>query len=402
MSGKVRIITALAFLMLPAMARGQAASDVEQLRAALEVQAALNRRLLERLDALEQRQAVTQSSLESLRASRATESADAENVVSMVEDLRSEYFALQDHLDALPALSGYYDFEYFNDDRADSPGEFRQHHVSLHLTREWEQWRLFTEVEFEFGTKFEGDGGLALEEARGEAKVEQAWGEYVHTDQLALRGGLILTPGYWNVNHYPNVVLSTRRPTMVREVFRESFVGLMAYGTKHWDDFGVTYHAYVGNGQSGYFTKHDDNEGKAVGGKLSFQLPTGGKFDSWDVGLNAYQESPAHDERVFAWGAETQLRHGPWELLAEFAIKHAADDATGLYVQPSYRFNPKCATFYRYDLLTKRHEGETQQHTLGVNFRPIPDVSLKLEYFYSRLSQGEDHSGVAASAAIHF
>lgn len=48
------------------------------------------------------------------------------------------------------------------------------------------------------------------------------------------------------------------------------------------------------------------------------------------------------------------------------------------------------------------HEGEIQEHTLGVNFRPIPDISLKLEYFYSRHSIGEDAGGVAASVAIKF
>lgn len=261
---------------------------------------------------------------------------------------------------------------------------------------------MFSEIEFEFGAKFEGDGGDELEEARGEIKLEQSWGEYVHGDALTLRGGLILTPGYWNVNHYPNVVLSTRRPLMVRMVFREAFIGLMAYGDKYWDDAGLTYYAYVGNGQSAFFTKHDDNEGKAVGGKVTLHVPTKGRLEKLDVGLSSYFESPSGEERVFTWGVDLQAAEGPWEVLTEFAAKEAEGDRTGFYVQPSYRFNEKWATFYRYDLLSIRHGGETQEHTWGVNYRPIPEVSLKLEYFHSRRSDDEDFSGVATSLAIQF
>ena len=73
----------------------------------------------------------------------------------------------------------------------------------------------------------------------------------------------------------------------------------MGYGDKYLDDFGVTYYGYVGNGQSVFFTKHDDNEGKAVGGKVSFHLPSKGAFDTLDVGLSMYHESPSGEDRVF-------------------------------------------------------------------------------------------------------
>ncbi len=390
------------FLATPLRAIAQDPSDVAQLREALQAQQALNQKLLDRLEAVEAGQAALLGQLQSLETAAPDAAEFREERDEILDEIRGEYFDLQDKLDSLPSLSGYYDFEYFNDDREDSPGEFRQHHLSLHLSKEWEKWRLFSEFEFEFGAKFEGDGGTDLEEARGEIKVEQAWGEYVHSDALTLRGGLILTPGHWNVNHYPNIVLSTRRPLMVRRVFREAFVGVMGYGSKYWRDFGLTYHGYVGNGESGFFTKHDDNEGKAVGGKLTFHLPTKGALDTLDVGLSMYHESPSHEARTFTWGLDAQIRKGPWEVLTEFAMRDAEEDRTGFYLQPSYRFNEKWATFYRYDLLDVQHTGETQEHSVGVNFRPIPDISLKLEYFHSRRSYDEDASGVATSVAIHF
>ncbi len=379
----------------------QEGDDLAALAASLKAQQALNQRLLERIEALESSQTEI---LQKLGAAERQAGGQAfpRECDEGLEELRDDFFDFQDRLDQMPTLSGYYDFEYFNDNRDDSPGEFRQHHLSLHLTKEWDQWRLFSEFEFEFGAKFEGDGADDLEEARGEVKVEQVWSEYVHSDALTLRGGLILTPGYWNVNHYPIVVLPTRRPLMVRKVFRESFVGLMAYGSRYGEKHGITYTGYVGNGRSVYFTKHDDNEGKAIGGKLTWHVPTNDTVDTLNLGLSAYHESPSGEDRVFTWGVDAQLRTGPWELLTELAKRDATEDRTGFYLQPSYRWDEQWAAFYRYDLMNIEHEGETQEHTLGVNYRPIPDVSLKLEYFHSARSEGEDADGVAASIAIAF
>ena len=83
-------------------------------------------------------------------------------------------------------------------------------------------------------------------------------------------------------------------------------------------------------------------------------------------------------------------------------MRAADEDRTGLYLQPSYRFNERWATFYRYDLLNVNGDGEKQEHTLGLNYRPLTDVSLKLEYFHSRQPQDANSNGVAASVAIKF
>ncbi|MFQ5589819.1 MAG: hypothetical protein ACE5HE_01525 [Phycisphaerae bacterium] len=383
-------------------ASAQEQDVIGRLRAELEAQRAVNSELLQRVAALEASQTAILEKIQAVERAMPDEESVREERQALIEELRYDYFDLQERLNLLPTLSGYYDFVYTNDDREDSRGEFNQHWLSLHLTKEWANWRFFSEVEFEHGVLFEGEGGTALEEARGEVKLEQCWAEHVHSDLLTLRAGLILTPGYWNVNHYPNVVLSTARPLMVRSVFRESFVGLMAYGTSYWGDFGVTYRAYVGNGQSVYFTRHDDNEGKAVGAKVSFHIPTKGKLDQLDLGLHLYHESPSDEDRVLTWGLDAQLRKGPWEVLSELAAKDAEEDRTGFYLQPSYRFNERWAVFYRYDLLEIEHDDRTQEHTVGVNFRPIPEVSLKLEYFHSIHAEDDDYNGVTASIAVAF
>ncbi len=393
-----RILTVMIFALLCASSAAQTADRIAELERLLVEQQSVNRALMERVEAIER----AHTAIEDRLHLADSDSAAADDAGFLIEQLYEEIGAVQERLDRQPTLSGYYDFEYLNDDRTDSPGEFRQHHLSLHVTKEWADYRMFAEAEFEFGAKFEGDGGLALEEARGEIKLEQAWGEYIMSDALVLRGGLMLTPGYWNVNHYPTVVLSTRRPLMVRRVFREAITGIMGYGTWYWGDFGLTYNAYVGNGESDIFTKHDDNEGKAVGGRVTFHVPSGGRLDKFDLGLSGYHESPTGTERTQTWGFDARIRKDRFELLTEFARRESDGDRTGLYFQPSYRFSDKWAMFYRYDLLDDDETGEQQEHTLGVNYRPIPEVSFKLEYFHANRSTDEDSSGVAASVAVSF
>ncbi len=304
-----------------------------------------------------------------------------------LEEISEHLRDIDDRLDWLPTLSGYYDFEYINDDRSGSPGEFRQHHVSVHLSKEIQSFRFFSEIEFEFGTKFKGEGGSRLTEARGEVKLEQAWAEYVHTDFLALRAGLILTPGYWNINHYPNIVLTTRRPLMVRNVFRESFTGVMADGSYYLGGFGFSYEVFLGNGESDFFTKNDDDEGKATGGRVVFHVPVGDLLPRFDLGLRGYYEDKSGAAPVKIWGLEGQAERGPVEVLAEFALGEVPEHRVGLYVQPSYRFLERWAAFYRYDLLRLEDVDRIEEHTIGINFRPIPDVSLKVEVFRSLVSE---------------
>ena len=396
------IIFTLLFIVNSSRAVAQNQGDVAQLQEALQAQQTLNQTLLERLEDVETTQAALLKKFQSLEASVPNADEFREERDEILDDMREEYFELQEKLDDLPTISGYYDFDYLNDDRSESPGEFRVHHVGLQFAKEYENVRFFTEIEFEYGAKFEGTGSTNLETARGEIKVHQAWADYTLSDTLSLRGGLILVPTFWGVNHAPFVQLPTRRPLLFRKILPNNFAGLMAHGSRYWEDFGMTYYGYVGNGVSDNFAKDDDNEGKAVGGKVALHLPSNDFLDTFDLSLNVYHESPNDVERVNTWGVEAQIRKGPWEMLAEYVTRDSAVDRAGFFAQPSYRFNDKWATFFRYDLFNTDRVEEVQEYTLGFNYRPIPEVSFKLEYFYSMHSQDEDYNGIAASIAMAF
>ena len=209
---------------------------------------------------------------------------------------------LEERLDAMPRINGYYDFEYSKDDAPDTFNGFRQHRVFLDFFKEYRKFRVMSEVEFESAALVSG-GRTGLDEPeRGKVSVEQTWAEYAHSDALTLRAGFILTPNYWNVNAYANVTASTRMPLIVRNLFPESFVGVMAYGTKYWDNLGVGYTAYVSNGQGVDLANSDDNGAKAVGGVLGFELPTRGVFKTLKINATGYADTPAEGKRTRTWG----------------------------------------------------------------------------------------------------
>ena len=385
-------------LVTPESAALDPAQLIRQLMLRIETQEAMNDALLKRVLALEASQSATP---DGLPPPETTATRTTTEPTATVEQVAANVQMVGDRLDLLPALAGYYDVEYFDDDRRDSPREFRHHHLSLHVSKQIDKFRVFNEVEFEYGAKFEGTG-VGPGDARGEIKVEQSWGEYTRSDLLTLRAGLILSPQAWNVAHYPNVVLSTSRPLMVRKVFPESFVGIMGYGTHYWGNVGVRYSAYVGNGDSAFFTKEDNNDSKSVGGLVAFDFPVTHLFDSVSVGLTGYADQPPSTRATRTWGLESTARRGPFQVLFEFATRSANEDRRGLYVQPSYRLTERLMAFYRYDFLRTDAAEPTRANTWGLNFRPTSPVSLKFEYVRTQPSLRKPYNGLASSLAIAF
>ncbi len=102
---------------------GQDADEVARLKARLEAQEALNQQLLERLQALEASHGELRKTIEQLHETVQTVEAVQEEHESLREDLGVELLDLDERLELLPTITGYYDFEYRNDDRSDSPGE---------------------------------------------------------------------------------------------------------------------------------------------------------------------------------------------------------------------------------------------------------------------------------------
>lgn len=316
------------------------------------------------------------------------------------EVLHESVADLATQIEERAGLAGYYDFEYITANDA-SNSHFRQHHVSLFVSRSWEQWRVFSEIEFENGPVHAGSGGPV--EGNGEIKVEAAWGEYLYADWLHIRGGKQLLPHYWNVNHYPNVVLSTERPLMVRAIYPADTTGVMVYGTAYTGPVGATYNLYYGNGQSADSAHTDDNEGKVVGGHFTLHLDhLIDGVNRLNLGISGMSDPTASDHDD-VYGFDTQVNAGRFELLAEYAKRTNDTSGEGLYVQPSARVWRELRCFYRYGYKDLVNKARQERHTVGVNFRPQPNISLKLEVNTNDFSDDtEGFEEVATSFAIFF
>ncbi|MCF6286442.1 MAG: OprO/OprP family phosphate-selective porin [Candidatus Hydrogenedentes bacterium] len=322
------------------------------------------------------------------------------------------------------SLHGYYDFQYINANN-DTVGSFIQNDLSLFIRSSTadEKWTIFSEIEFD---RIDENDYLA---GRGEEsknlEVETAWLEYRHNDLLRIRGGKLLLPQYWQTYNYPNLTLSTLPPLMVGNVFPATITALQVSGD-WWkeNELGLTYTAYVGNGGEAEQSELDRNDNKAVGGRLTFHL-AGANGPAWldklDFSFSGYLGDDEEGRSETVLGLDTQFRAGRFEFQAELAHSNQqhnnrprfwtsgqrGGEALGYYLQPAYRLTPRWHLFYRFDSLDLNDERTTrwdeERHTLGVNFRPRSNISLKLEWLHADPEGHRDeYDGMAASAVFNF
>lgn len=322
-------------------------------------------------------------------------------------EVEKDVLTLRERMDQLVKITGYYDLEYANDDKKGSPSEFKQHHLSIFFDKRIQEWHFFSEIEFEYAPHAAGTGGAVT--GYGEIIVETTWLEWNHSDEFNIRGGLLLLPQHWTINHYPSTTVSTSRPLLVKRVFPFDTNGVSVYGTHYFDnDWGGTYNVFIGNGEAADPANNDANENKVVGGKLTAHIPL---FDRFDVSGSTYIGENASTTYEVMWGAETQINIGNFELLTEIAQNNPEGNAAselGYYVQPSYRFLPKWTAFYRLDSRDDSSliddPDDAVRHTTGVRYQPIPAISLKAEVFRDTPDNRtrEEYSGFLGSAVIFF
>lgn len=331
--------------------------------------------------------------------------------------------ALEESLLGRVNLTGYYATEYINED-SPTVGAFRQHFLSFFVSKRINHWNFFSETEFEYGPHLAATN-QAFATANGEVKVENAWMEYNQNRHLNLRVGKQLFPQYWQTFHYPSLTFSVQRPINVTgTLFPREFVGAMVYGSASRpagaSEFEVGYKLYVANNQVPDFGRRDEVDSKAVGGRLQFRFPTGGPLKKLDVATDVYRGKLTNARVTLGsdtiWGLDAQLEVDRFLLFGEYARGNSLGFTRfGYYLQPAFRFNPEWIAFYRNERADDPQpiRGGTIgiRHVGGINFRPVPQISLKGEYFRTlpRLrafspsdTRNKPSNGVATTAVFFF
>jgi len=358
--------------------------EIARLRAELVTQQATIAQLLQRLDALEKKQsvAVTKDALED----------EAKTQQDSVNSLRETLLGKVN-------VSGYSNFRYVNDG-SEAPSAFQLDHLGLILGKQLGRFSFLAELELQnvahhASAPAEGgsEGAKVDVSGEGQVAVENAWMEYNHNRYLNVRVGKQLSPQYWWQNRYPNLTYSTDQPIYLRELFPPELVGVTVRGSVAkpvgTSEFGVAYSLYAANNDFEGNSQSDLRNGKAWGGRMQLKFPTGGALKRLDVAADIYQghtgvagEELAEDKVT---GFEGQLEVSRFLLNGEYARGESEGvTRSGFYVQPAVRLHPDWLTFYRIEQLeSPRIERAETRHLAGVNYRPFPQIALKLEYYRS-------------------
>lgn len=304
--------------------------------------------------------------------------------------------------------------------------------------------RFYSEIELEQLASVEADPA----DSRGGAiEVEQAWFDYGMNDALNLRFGDVLVPfGQFNLHHDDPLQELVDRPIVDRRIIPTTWTetGAGAWGEWNpWGDARLRYEAYVVNGLNNKISAttgglrdargsfgSDNNSDKALVGRVS--LAPG----PWlDVGLAGYTgDYDTDNHRLNGAALDWAAKAGPFEVLGDAAIfdlqrgltssgATVPDKLWGAYAEGRYHFwpswlsntflgrgfkHPRLTGTIRYDYGAIRQFGSvanagtftSDRLTFGLNYRPIEDFVLKLDYEINNgnLERGNGNGFIAAAA----
>ncbi len=310
------------------------------------------------------------------------------------------------------AIGGYMDHELLI---SGEHSTFDQHRlIPFIFAQPVDYIHVATEIEFEHGGAVAGD-----EETDGEIKLEYAFMDWVFSDALNIRGGVLLTPlGKFNLIHDSPLNDLTNRPAVSRQLLPTTLseAGMGVFGSFYPQDWVIGYELYIINGFNQRIIdsnqrlrvrggrgsqKTDNNENKAITGRLSASPMLG-----VDVGISGHHgKYDDFGEQDLTIGAlDWDLQRGPYQFSGEGALVSAdvapsasptAEAQMGFYAQVGYHFGFGAIRRYpesvftgvvrwdRVDYDTDRDGDDEQAATFGLNMRPVEGTVVKADYSWS-------------------
>jgi hypothetical protein len=310
------------------------------------------------------------------------------------------------------AVGGYVDHEFeYNEGGGNT---FDQHRFIPFIYGEVsDRVRVTAEIEFEHGGLVSGGKD---DDTDGEIKLEFAVMDFSFSEAFNFRGGVILSPlGAFNIQHDSPLNDLTERSTVNRQIMPSTLSesGMGFFGTFFPSELSVaSYEAYVVNGfnegvinSSGGLRirggrgsqKSDNNEGKAIVGRFGFSPRLGVNLGA-SLHSGAYDD--AGDQNLTIFGLDAKVSRGVFELQGEYARSAAdidraiyplaAESQQGAYGQVNVHFGHDkllpgsvftgVARWDWVDYDADRSGDSELGMTFGLNFRPIEDAVLKLDY----------------------
>jgi len=328
------------------------------------------------------------------------------------------------------SIGGYGEIRYKN--KEEGSDEFDALRGVIYMGYKYtDQWVFNSEIEFEHGSTSK----------EGSASLEFATIDYLASDVLNARAGLLLVPmGLVNKLHEPTTFLSTQRPETEKRIipstWRENGAGIFG-------DLGggLSYEAYIVNGLKGEdfddsgFRGGRQKGSEAVADNMGYVaridwdgatgLNLGGSAYTGDSGQDSgieldttiveahadYRFQGLHLRGLFAaatldGAAELNALRAEAEEVDVSEIDSAGEDLVGWYAELGYDIlntvnsgEASLTPFVRYEEINTQDsvpEGgkingkrDRQITTIGVAFQPIDELIFKLDYLMNDSAAGD-------------
>lgn len=408
-----------------------------------------NRRLEDRIHALEQRMAEA-APVSEISRSTPDDPSRLEAVESQAIVAISRQEGILKRLSRSVETTGYtaVHFADFNGETSDFRLATMELLFDAHPTQ-----RVSFRGEFEF----EANGPSADNSSEASLEVEEAWIQYSITPWLRPRAGVVLVPfGTYSTQHFDTVRDLTDDPLLASRIVPTTWsetglgvtggIGMSEWGKRRTHDLGFSYQAFVINGLTDRISDTslraargaqagDNNDNKAVVGRIA--LTSTGLFELGASGY--YGKYDPNDNHVIAgFDTDWELRYGPLRLLGEYAlfkVERGLSDSgitvprslEGLYIEPSYTFwptlldplkpwfqhNPTITAIARWGFAQIDDDADPgtgnnreERLTLGLNLRPTESLVLKFEWQRNTTAREAldhgDRDGFLASLAASF
>jgi len=263
-------------------------------------------------------------------------------------------------------------------------------------------------VEFESAGFFEKtfQNGGANEQYKGTLRLERAYLSYAFNDALNIRVGKFVTPaGIWNQTPVPVFKDTFSKPRLSMEIFPRFTTGAMVYGTTPIRDMDLEYNFFAQIGPDLDPVYNNIEANNALGGSFTIL------FDNWSggVAVGQYKNVQMSDKTKYV-GIYQNYSSGPLKLTAEAFVSYDEYDAAGLsdryykkqsyYVQAAYKVLPKLTAVWRNEYFKNELNSDSGSiNTVGLNYKPLPAISLKLE---KQFSSQKANDAVIASFSVLF
>jgi len=333
------------------------------------------------------------------------------------------------------SLGGYGELHYQGGD----VDEIDFHRFVMFLGHEFtDDIRFFSEIEVEHALA--GDG------KPGEIELEQAYVQIDVNDRNRINAGLQLLPlGIINETHEPPTFFGVERnpieSNIIPSTWWEAGVGVNG----NFGATGISYDVVASSGLSVPTTGSNafrvrngrqkvanaTAKSPALTGRIKYtgipglELSASGHYE-FDLTQSSGDPITGNKVPAFLFTTHADARFGGFGLRALYAswwiegVGASAigrDRQTGFYLEPSYRFpleavriggqSGEAGVFYRYNWwdnnagMSALNLG-SDQHVVGVNYWPHPNVVFKLDYLMDRPESGADSNRVDAGIGFQF